>query len=538
MKLLENIHCEKGITLNSQLVDLLSIVDDRSLTEDEQNAAIEKYINDLKTMQEKYNFAISNGAKHSFLIENVISSIRGLSDDSKEMLKDIYLSHTENLTVCNKEKMTQALKKEGFDKSIHEKIMRVLNSKDFNAKAGILYLTPEKVRGLHNHMFLNGNRYDRVTFDDVGKYSGFVALDGETYSKEKIEKIQRFCENHNMKSKINALMFYADFPKVYEQSLDNRVNNGEITEEEKKNMIQKTLFDYARNIGQQYGDRVEAVDIFNELIYDPNMKEEGFDESTDEYQYRTQGWHKYLNLEDMCRMALIARKEMPNVKFTYNDMNWTNPDKRQQIIKVIKQIQAIEEKFRTEGIEIDGQNVKLEEGETLIDSIGFESHLSTEIDLDEMDKALDEVITGIGLPIEITELDVACFGQNMESEMKKQGQIFEKIMRIIQSCPKITSLTIWSQSDECSFLNLKNENKKWKNVFSSLLDSNFQEKDFEPTIERSSEYSMIIDSVEEAICDAKTRKGLVKEQLNAIKTKQQERVNQNIGEKYTMNKGN
>ena len=33
MKLLENIGCEKGITLNSQLVDLLSIIDNKNLTE-------------------------------------------------------------------------------------------------------------------------------------------------------------------------------------------------------------------------------------------------------------------------------------------------------------------------------------------------------------------------------------------------------------------------------------------------------------------------------------------------------------------------
>ena len=207
MKLLENIGCEKGITLNSQLVDLLSIIDNKNLTEEQQNDAIVNYINNLKVIQEKYEKANSNGvyAKYKFFIQNAISSIK------------IYLSNAKDLIVCNRDKMIQILQKEGFDESIHTKIMSDLKSKDYNAKEGILYLTPEKVRTLYSHMFENGNRYDRVTFDNAGKYSGYVAPDGETYSTEKIEKMQKFCENHGMKSKINALMFYDDFPKTLEQ---------------------------------------------------------------------------------------------------------------------------------------------------------------------------------------------------------------------------------------------------------------------------------------------------------------------------------
>ncbi len=479
MKLLENIECEKGITLNSQLVDLLSILDNESLTVEEQNTEIEQYIAELKSREEKFTLACENGEKYQFLLDDVISTLDELPQEQIQKLKQVYLSNISDLTVCNREKMEKILAENGLDSSFHEKIMKGLKNRDYAAKEGILLLTPDKVRALYSHLFENGNRYDRVTFDNVGKYSGYVSADGETYTPEKLEKMQRFCELHGMKSKINALMFYADFPKVYEQSLTKRVESGEITEEDKKRLMQKTLFDYVRNIGQTYGSRVESVDVLNELIYDPVMKEEGFDEPTSEYQYRTQGWHKYLDLEDMCKMALIARKSMPGVKFTYNDMNWTDKDKRKQIIDLLKQIKQIEEKFRTEGVEIDGQIVKLEDGESLIDSIGFEAHLTSDVDLDEMDSAFNEVISEIGLPVEITELDIACFGQDKDAERKKQGQVLSKIMQMIQSHPEITSLTIWSQSDECSFMNLKNSKKEWKMVYASLLDSNFEEKDFE-----------------------------------------------------------
>ena len=62
------------------------------------------------------------------------------------------------------------------------------------------------------------------------------------------------------------------------------------------------------------------------------MKEPGFDEEPT-YHPRQEGWQKYLTLEDLCEMALEARKAMPNVTFTYNDMNWVNPNKRKQIIR-------------------------------------------------------------------------------------------------------------------------------------------------------------------------------------------------------------
>lgn len=484
MKLFESVNCKKGITLNLQLVDLLLILDNTTLTEEQQNEAIKNYIEELRNRESAYTSASSKGSltKFQFLLDDSISSIPGLTLEQCEKLKNIYLSNIPDLSVCNKAKMIHILQENGFDPSLHEKIMITLKTRNYTAKEGILLLTPEKVRSLYHHLFENGNRYDRVTFDNVAKYSGYVCPDGETYATENIERMQRFCDSHGLKTKFNALMFYADFPKIYEQSLTNRVLSGEITSEEKKKLIQQTLFNYVRNIGQQYGSRVETIDVLNELIYDPFMKEEGFDEPVTAYQYRTQGWHQYLGLEDICKMVLIARKSMPNAIFTYNDVNWVNPQKRKEIVDLLKQIKEFEQKFRINGVEIDGEIVKLGENETLIDTIGFEAHLTTNVNLEEMDNSVEEVIREIGLPIEITELDVAYSGTNFEQEQIKQGKVFEKIMQIIQAHPEITSVTIWSQSDECSFMNLKNSKKEWKNVHASLLDSNFQEKSFEPTL--------------------------------------------------------
>ena len=156
--------------------------------------------------------------------------------------------------------MKKHLQRNVLDENLHEIIMQIIKDVDYEAKEGVLDLTPEKVRALHDHMFKDRNTYDRVTFDGPGKYSGFVAGDGSTYAPGKLDKMVEFCERHGLKTKINAFMFYADFPKDLEASLDIKISKGEITEEDKREIIKKSLFDYVRTVGERYGDRIDAVD--------------------------------------------------------------------------------------------------------------------------------------------------------------------------------------------------------------------------------------------------------------------------------------
>lgn len=481
MKLLESIDCVKGITLNSQLVELLSIVDNNSYTIEQQNEQIKKYIEDLGTRESKYLEAKSNKKAEIFVLREVISSIRGLSIEQMQKLQELYQSAFSGMKICDYEYTSQLLEKNGFDRSINTRIMKNLKNIDFTAKEGVLELTPEKVRALHSHMFENGNRYDRVTFDNVGKFSSYVSIDGQTYADEKLKMMIEFCERHNMSSKINTLMFYADYPVRFEQMLNAQIEQGSLSGQDKKSRIKQILFDYVSDIGEKYGDEIDTLDIFNELIYDPNMREKLLDENgqdifeeEDSYHERKTGWQKDLTLEDLCEMALLARKKMPNVTFTYNDVNWVNTEKRTEIIQIIKRIQEIEQKYR-----VEGKLGKNEKG--LIDTIGIEAHLSADVKLNDIDDVFKDIEESkIGLPVEITELDVAIY-ENPPSPKAiiQQSEVFKKFQELAQTRPELISLTIWSQSDECCFLN----KKVGYNVYASLLDGNFQEKDFIPNRE-------------------------------------------------------
>ena len=190
------------------------------------------------------------------------------------------------------------------------------------------------------------------------------------------------------------------------------------------------------------------------------------------YHPRIEGWQKYLDLEDFCEIALTARKLMPEATFTYNDMNWVNLEKRQEIIKIIKKIQSIENRYRQEG-----KLGKDEKG--LIDLIGFEAHLTTGNKIQDIEKAFEDVEREIGLPIAVTELDIARVGNNplSKEEITKQNRIIKKFVELEQE-GRIQELTVWSQSDEMSFLNDKCKRKVYASV---ILDENCNEKGFEPS---------------------------------------------------------
>lgn len=478
-KLLDSVDCKKGITLNSQIVDLLSILD-KDISIEEQNAQITEYIKSLRQMQTEYYEAKQKGRseQYRFIIDKVVDSIDEIPEDRIDEIKQLYLASIVDMSLFDSNQMEHKLIENVLDYKINELIMKQTSNMDFEAKEGILDLTPEKVRNFYSHMF-NGDvpTYDRMTMDNAGKYSLYVCKDGETYADERLDKMVSFAEKHNMQSKVNTFMFYADFPKISEYVWQRQVSSTGLNEKEQqqylKEKVKNSLMGYVEHLAQNYGDRIENVDIFNELIYDPDMLEqrEIFEEEHS-YHPREKGWQKYLNLEDLCEMALTARKLMPEATFTYNDMNWVNPEKRQKIIKIVKEIQSIENRYRQEG-----KLGKDEKG--LIDIIGFEAHLTTGDKTQDIEKAFEDVEREIGLPIAITELDVARVGDDPLSreEITKQNRIIEKFAQLVQE-GRIQELTVWSQSDEMSFMNDKCKRMVYASV---ILDENCNEKEYEPS---------------------------------------------------------
>ena len=91
MKLLENIDCQKGITLNSQLVELLMFLDNDENPEI-QDKRIEEYLSTLEKRQKQYLEAKSkkDGSEVTFILREVLSTIEGLSGEQRTILISLY----------------------------------------------------------------------------------------------------------------------------------------------------------------------------------------------------------------------------------------------------------------------------------------------------------------------------------------------------------------------------------------------------------------------------------------------------------------
>ena len=117
MKLLENFHGTKGITLNVQLVELLSILDE-DISREEQDQKIIEYIQMIRETSEKYA-SLTGSNRYLVFVEDVINRVENITDEQRQTLKSIYMSSLRDLSVCNKQVMQTRLQENGLDPNLH-----------------------------------------------------------------------------------------------------------------------------------------------------------------------------------------------------------------------------------------------------------------------------------------------------------------------------------------------------------------------------------------------------------------------------------
>ena len=202
---------------------------------------------------------------------------------------------------------------------------------------------------------------------------------------------------------------------------------------------------------------VKSIDIFNELV---TRFSEDFNgqylnrEDVSKNNSKESGWQKFLNIEDLCSIALVARKNLPNVEFVYNDINLEDKNKLPVLKSIIDRIKIFEEKNK--------ENLN---GKKLVDCIGTQMHLRPYITENELDYSL-EVLSSYGYPLKITEYDQPLSDEYISSHSKEECELekerkqekIKKYFTKIQGKYNIKQLTIWTLTDSTSFL-LDKKNK-------------------------------------------------------------------------------
>ena len=517
MDLMESIDRQKnvkGITLNSQEIDLFNIIE-FSKNENEAKQGVITYLKnlfdgrkrkDLKALpiQQRVKKIIdeldgidskTRGEMYSFIMNNTMDIAKrwGDKDALAEFIQDngkdpVYVDSILNL-------------KKYFEYQTHG-ILTFLVDKDGNA------INPDKVefdsvdidksygkvKALYTYITQKdkkeGNRFNTLTLDSQGKFgtvAGNLSLEddekasNEVYNLVKLRDGYEFAYRHGMDVRVNALVFYNDFP--------NRLVGAS------KETFETALVNYGKAVAsvvQEYERKGVAtyVDMFNELVdyYEP-------------FSERTDTWNSKLSIEELCKIATTIKSFMPNANFCYNDWNYEDGKKRESICRVLDKIVAYENEHPEEG--------------RILDHIGMQFHTSIN-DIEGTKQSIEDM-QRYGVPLHVTELDISkkLYGVDYEGALQKykvgdtaeylaikkyEQKLQYEMMRVFRDAiqeGKIDGITAWSVSDElcCDMA----EGKEASVIGMSFDGSRFEffGKDIDQVIEMTpAEMQMIKQSME------------------------------------------
>lgn len=238
---------------------------------------------------------------------------------------------------------------------------------------------------------------------------------------ENADYIVAFAKRHRMKMRGHTLVWHNQTPQWFFKEGD-QTGSKEVLKERMKKHIQTVM--------SRYKDDVYAWDVVNEAISD----------QTGEYLRTSSPWYKILG-EDYLEMAFrYAREAAPNAKLFYNDYNTCFPEKRGNIIKLIKSLQA-------KGIKIDG--------------IGMQGHWKIGSPTKEQIETTIDQFAALGLTVQITELDVSVYQSDQDKQVEMTPELEQQQADYYQMCfevfrakkDKISGLTFWGAADNTTWLN-------------------------------------------------------------------------------------
>lgn len=452
-----------GITLNNQDIDLMLIADANNPQELQE--ALSKITNItvslnttelteeqfLEVRQQAYNMYLNTLTSRNDYIKNrkieaarkieYLKSSGTLSSEEITTLDNIISSSRSNDEIV--EKLNQS-----FSSNKVHRMYEIIRDFSPIEKTGIKSSTLEASRNLLEEI---KNNYNSITIDEEAKYEKIVLQDG-SFNFKHLQKSLDFAKANNKQMRLNTLLFYMDCPdELY--NLEKTPENKLLVKQKLQSYVEATTRFVVDN---GYSDTIRSVDVFNELLNRFAMTGET------PYMYRgdipqtpitmpngelgvddniKSGWLKHLDIDDLCDVISVARKNMPTTDFMYNDDHLTDPKKIAPTIELIKQIRENEKRL----------------GVKLIDSIGTQMHVDNGMTKEQMREMIIN-LSQFGLPIEITEFDIAMTnGVEKLSEEQietlrqaKINEIYECIDELREQY-NIRGFTIWSKTDKQNF---------------------------------------------------------------------------------------
>ena len=457
-----------GITLNRQMIELMMISNASSIDElqkicseleidiDNSNLNLEQlkdssfnsYIADLVDRNELYNNPTANLNQK---LSNIINNAH-LTPDQVEQLNSIVQRGMQDNMTSNEIYKSIDLQ---FPQEVSHDIFVALSESRDLSEPGINKFQLLDCQMLHDKL----KDFKSITIDYESKYPAVHMANGELYFN-KLERCLDFAKSLNKDVRLNALIFYEDCPKDLSQLEYNEENKQKVYTELFKYVdgTTKMIASYNQKSLKENGyEVVKSIDVFNELVtrFSKDFNGQYLNrEDIPKYNNKESGWQKFLNVEDLCQVAMIARKNLPNVEFVYNEINLEDKNKLPVFESIVDRIKTFEEKNK------DKLN-----GKKLIDCIGTQMHLSPYVTEKELDYSLS-TLSSYGYPLKVTEYDQPLSDeyisthspQECEKEKNRKQKNLKNYFESNASKYNIKQVTTWTITDSTNFL-LDKKNK-------------------------------------------------------------------------------
>ena len=295
--------------------------------------------------------------------------------------------------------------------------------------------TAVNARTIKTHRELILKHFDSITCDNAMKFiSVCPSADKDTFNDA--DMIAKFAKENNLLLRGHTLIWHNQTPDwVFDGA--------------NRELLLQRMKEHIKKVGERYQNNTYCWDVVNEAIDDKT-----------EAILRDSKWRNIIGNDFMDFAFLYAKEVMPNKGLYYNDYNETNPEKREKIYKVVKQMIA-------SGVPIDG--------------IGMQCHTSIySAGIDDL-KAAIERYASLGVRLQITEMDVSMFHfddhtriiQPTKEQYKLQAKTYKAYFKVFREYHDlIDNVTLWGTADDITWLNNfpARNRKNWPLLFGDLQE--------------------------------------------------------------------
>ncbi|MGF6352364.1 endo-1,4-beta-xylanase [Paenibacillus sp. 4624] len=247
----------------------------------------------------------------------------------------------------------------------------------------------------------------------------FVSPSKGVYDFQASDEYVDFAQKNQMGLRGHALLWHIDAAEwMFKDDQGNPAS---------RDLLLSRVQNYVDTVMKRYKGKIYAWDVVNEAIADSNGDANGL---------RKSPFYELIGPDYVEKTFEFARAADPDAKLYYNEYFTEVPEKREHMYQLVKRLK--------------------EKG--LIDGVGLQSHYNLESPpIDEIEKTIN-LFAGLGLDIQITELDVDSgipYGETLPQDVAvKQAYRYKELFDLYQKhSDVISSVTLWGLQDEKSYNN-------------------------------------------------------------------------------------